>query len=58
MKRLLSYDEAATYLGRTVDALRQMVHRGQVPSVRCGRRTQFDVRALDAWIDEHTVDAS
>lgn len=57
MRRLLTAAEAAEYLGRTEGAVRQLVYRREIPFVKQGRVLRFDVRELDRWIDDHTVDA-
>lgn len=57
-KRLLTPAEAAEYLGRTEDAIRQMVHRRQVPFVKTGKLLRFDIRDLNEWINERKVKAS
>jgi len=48
--RLLSIEDAARYLGRSVEAVRHMVNAGKIPTVRGDRRTQIDLKDLDAWI--------
>jgi len=53
VKRLYSIPEAAFYLGRTVDALREMIWAGKLQSVRDGKRILLDVRDMDAWIDRN-----
>jgi len=50
-KRLYNVKEAAFYLGRTVDALREMVWAGKVPFFRDGKRVLLDVRDLDEFIE-------
>lgn len=51
VKRLYSIPEAAFYLGRTVDALREMVWSGKLPAIRDGRRVLLDRQDMDAWIE-------
>lgn len=53
-KRLLTVYEAGCYLGRSVWGIRELIWKGHLPSVRCGRRVHLDIRALDEWIEEHT----
>lgn len=53
LPRLLSVEEAAAYLGRTPGALRQMIHRGGVPTVKIDRRVQLDRLDLDKLIEEN-----
>ena len=49
--RLLSVDEAATYLGRTPKALRHMIANGIIPAVREGSRVHLDRADLDRWVE-------
>lgn len=49
--RLLTIEQAALYIGRSVEAVRHMVTAGKVPTVRADRRTQIDIRDLDRWIE-------
>ena len=51
--RLLDLRRAARYLGFSYWTLRGMLHRGDIPFVRAGRRLLIDVRDLDSWIEEH-----
>lgn len=51
--RLLSLDQAATYLGMTKAALKYKALDGQVPCVRADKKYRFDKQDLDAWITEH-----
>lgn len=48
--------ELAIYLGTTAGQVYQMVSRRQVPFVKIGRSTRFDIRAIDAWIAQRSVD--
>jgi excisionase family DNA binding protein len=51
--RLLSLEQAANYIGRTLPAVQHMVSEGQVPTVRSDRRVFVDVRDLDEWIEKN-----
>lgn len=49
---LMSMEETAAYLGRSVEALRMMVRRGKVPGVvKIDRRIQFNRQAIYAWVE-------
>lgn len=48
--RLLTVEQAATYLGRTKEAVQHMVAAGKLPTVRADRRVFVDVDDLDRWI--------
>lgn len=50
-KRLYSIPEAAFYLGRTVDALREIIWAGKIPYVKDGRRVLIDIRDMDEFIE-------
>lgn len=58
MKRLYSLDEAAEYLGRSTEAVREMQYTGKIPVVRMDRRVQFDVKDLDRIIEASKEDRS
>ncbi len=50
-KRLYSVPEAACYLGRTVDGLREMLWAGKLPYIKDGRRVLLDVQDMDRYIE-------
>jgi excisionase family DNA binding protein len=50
--RLLTVDQAATYMGRTVEAIQHMVASGKIPTVRLDRRVFIDVRDLERLIED------
>lgn len=54
-KRLYSIPEAATYLGRSVWSVRELIWNGNLPSVRMGRRVHLDIIDLDRWIERNKV---
>ena len=49
--RLMSVNEAATYIGRTAKALRHMIADGTIVAVREGSRIHLDRSDLDQWIN-------
>ena len=49
--RLMSVNEAATYIGRTPKALRHMIADGTIVAVREGSRIHLDRSDLDQWIN-------
>jgi excisionase family DNA binding protein len=51
VKRLYTIPEGAFYLGRTVDALREMIWAGKLRIVRDGKRILLDVRDMDEFIE-------
>ena len=53
--RLLTVEQAATYLGRTKDAVQHMIGSGKLPTVRTDRRVFLDVQDLDHWIEQSKI---
>ncbi len=51
--RLLTLDQAATYLGLTKEALKAKVHMGKVPTVEIDKKLRFDRHNLDRIITDH-----
>lgn len=52
-KRLYSIPEAAFYLGRTVDALREIIWAGKISYVKDGRRIFLDIRDMDEFVEKN-----
>ena len=50
-KRLLTLDEAATYVGRSRRAMEHLAAARVVPIVRHDHRRFFDIQDLDKWIE-------
>lgn len=50
-KRLYTVPEAAHYLGRTVDGLREMLYVGKLPYVKDGRRVLLDIQDMDRYVE-------
>jgi excisionase family DNA binding protein len=51
----LSVDEAASLLGVSRDLVYDLIARGELPSVRLGRRIVVPRRALEATLDSLTL---
>ena len=51
LKRLYTIPEGAFYLGRSVDALREMIWAGKIRIVRDGKRILLDIRDMDEFIE-------
>jgi excisionase family DNA binding protein len=52
-KRLYSLEDTSIYLGRSINAVRDMLHNGKMPFIRDGKRIFIDMRDLDLWIDRN-----
>jgi excisionase family DNA binding protein len=50
--RLLTLDQAATYLGMTKEALKAKVHLGRIPTVELDKKLRFDRLDLDRMIEQ------
>ena len=55
-RRLLNVREAAQYLDLEVDTVYKKSRLREVPSVKVGRALKFDVKALDRYIEQHTIE--
>jgi len=53
--RLLTVKDAATYIGRTEQAVQHLIHRRELVVVRRGRRVHLDRGDLDRWIETNKV---
>jgi len=52
-KRLFNIEEASIYLGRTPNAIRQMIWDGKFRYVKDGKRILLDVKDMDDFIEQH-----
>ena len=55
-RRLLNVREAAHYLGLEVDTVYKKARLREVPCVKVGRALRFDVKALERFIEQHTIE--
>jgi excisionase family DNA binding protein len=58
--RYLNSEQAAEYLGfgsgkQGANAIRQLVHRQEIPHHKLGQRLRFDLKELDLWMAKHRV---
>ena len=51
-RRLYDLEGIGAYLGIPVHTVREMIHRGDLPCVRIGRRQYLDIRDVDQFIDQ------
>ena len=54
-RRLLNVREAAQYLGIEVDTVYKKSRLRELPCVKVGRALRFDVKALEKYIEQHSV---
>lgn len=50
-KRLYSLQEAAFYLGRTVNSVREIIWAGKIPVVKVDRRLFLDIKDLERLVE-------
>jgi excisionase family DNA binding protein len=55
-KRLLNAEEVAGYLGLKVDTVYRKARLRELPSVKVGRALRFDVKALERFVEQHTIE--
>ena len=55
-KRLLNVEEAAGYLGLKVDTIYKKARLRELPCVKVGRALRFDVKALERFVEQHTIE--
>ena len=55
-KRLLNVEEAAEYLGLQIDTVYKKSRLRELPSVKVGRALRFDLKALERFIEQHTIE--
>ena len=53
--RLMTVEQAANYLGRTLEATQHLASSGKIPTVRSDRRVFLDRIDLDKWIEDNKV---
>ena len=54
-RRLLNVREAAQFLGLEVDTVYKKSRLREVPCVKVGRALRFDVKALEQYIEQHSI---
>jgi len=54
-RRLLNVREAAQYLSLEVDTVYKKSRLREVPCVKVGRALRFDVKALEKYIEQHSI---
>jgi excisionase family DNA binding protein len=54
-RRLLNVRETAQYLGLEVDTVYKKARLRELPCVKVGRALRFDLKALERFVEQHTV---
>ena len=55
-RRLLNVGEAAQYLGLQVDTVYKKSRLRELPCVKVGRALRFDLKALERFVEQHTIE--
>ncbi len=55
-RRLLNVREAAQFLGLEVDTVYKKSRLRELPCVKVGRALRFDVKALERFVEQHTIE--
>lgn len=55
-RRLINAQELAEYLGLSTNTIYCWVSHRKIPFVKCGRLTKFDLRRIDEWIEENSIE--
>ncbi len=56
-KRLIGIKEASEYLGISVNTLYSWVSQKRIDYVKMGRLTKFDLKVIDKYIENNSVEA-
>ncbi len=56
-RRLITIKEASEYLGISVNTLYSWVSQKKIDYVKMGRLTKFDIRVIDKYIENNSVEA-
>jgi hypothetical protein len=56
-KSVLNEDEAALYMNRSVNAMRELRYKWRIPYIKDGRKIQYRRKDLDAYIEKNLVPA-
>lgn len=55
LRRLITAKEASQYLSLSPDTVYRMAALKRLPYLKIGDRVLFDVKALDHWVEKHTI---
>ena len=56
-RRLINVEEAAQYLGLKAATVYKKTSMREIPFVKIGHALRFDVKALDRYIEQNTIEA-
>ncbi len=56
-KRLITIKEASEYLGISVNTMYSWVSQKKIDYVKVGRLTKFDLKVIDKFIENNSVEA-
>jgi excisionase family DNA binding protein len=55
-RRLININELSQYIGLSTSTIYSWVSQRRIPFVKCGRLTKFDLKRIDEWIEESSVE--
>ncbi len=55
LRRLITAKEASQFLSLSKETVYRMASMKKLPYLKIGDRVLFDVKALDRWIEKHTI---
>ncbi|MBM3252799.1 MAG: helix-turn-helix domain-containing protein [Candidatus Omnitrophica bacterium] len=57
-KRFLGIKDCSEYLGVSVNTLYSWTWQKKIPYLKIGRLVKFDLRAIEGWLKERTIDGT
>ena len=54
--RLLGTTEISEYLGIKMNTIYAWVNQRRIPYIKVGRLVKFDIRKIEEWVSENTVE--
>ena len=54
-QRLLNVKATSLYMGLDVDTVYKKARLRELPSVKVGRALRFDLKALEAYVEQHAI---
>ena len=53
-KKLVGVKELSEMLSIPIGTIYNMVSRREIPNVKIGRRTLFDLKTIEVWVEKHS----